>query len=151
LDKTTSSMKERLIEQAELEIDNMRAAFSWSSENNDVAGALELASSLESLWVVRGRIAEGAAWLDFALKGLRDNKTEVASSIRAKAFADRATLGLWTGVDATRGTAEDAVALAREIDDPALLARALTACASSHALDYESARRYFAEATAIAR
>ena len=47
--------------------------------------------------------------------------------------------------------AEEALAIAREVDDPALLSRVLTACGSAHAHDYESARPYFSEATALAR
>ena len=70
LDAPAATSKEHLVEQAEIEIDNLRAAFVWSRENNDFTGALALASSLQPLWVVRGRVAEGAAWLDSALAGL---------------------------------------------------------------------------------
>ena len=70
LDAPAATSKEHLVEQAEIDIDNLRAAFVWSRENNDFAGALELASSLQPLWVARGRVAEGAAWLDAALAGL---------------------------------------------------------------------------------
>ena len=71
LDAPARGSKEHLVEQADLEIDNLRAAFVWSRENNEFADALELASSLHPLWVARGRVAEGAAWLDAALTGLR--------------------------------------------------------------------------------
>jgi DNA-binding CsgD family transcriptional regulator len=112
---------------------------------------LELATSLQPLWVVRGRVAEGVAWLDAALAGLRDSGIEVALPIRAKALADRAMLGLWAeGADAVMQD-EEALAIAREVDDPALLSRVLTACGSAYAHDYESARPYFTEATALAR
>ena len=60
LDAPAAASKEHLVEQAEIEIDNLRAAFVWSRENNDFAGALALASSLQPLWVARGRVAEGA-------------------------------------------------------------------------------------------
>jgi len=46
---------------------------------------------------------------------------------------------------------EEVVAIAREVDDPVLLSRVLNACGSAYAHDYESARPYFAEATALAR
>ena len=45
----------RVLEQAETEIDNLRAAFAWSRENNDIEEALRLASSLQPLWLSRGR------------------------------------------------------------------------------------------------
>ena len=46
LDAPARGSKEHLVEQADLDIDNLRAAFVWSRENNEFAGALELASSL---------------------------------------------------------------------------------------------------------
>ena len=55
---------EHRIEQAETEIDNLRAAFGWSRENSDIELALALASSLQPLWMSRGRLREGLAWLD---------------------------------------------------------------------------------------
>jgi predicted ATPase len=50
---------ERRLEQAEIEIDNLRAAFGWSRENADNEKALKLASALQPLWLARGRIQEG--------------------------------------------------------------------------------------------
>ena len=49
--------------------------------------------------------------------------------------------------------AQQALAIAREVNDPALLARALTACGSIAALftRFELARAYFAEAIGLAR
>jgi predicted ATPase/class 3 adenylate cyclase/DNA-binding CsgD family transcriptional regulator len=151
LDAPARGSKEHLVEQADLEIENLRAAFTWSHESNDVASALELATSLQPLWVVRGRVAEGAAWLDAALAGLYDSGIEVAPPIRAKALADRAMLGLWAEGTNAIAQAEEALALVRERDDPALLSRVLTACGSAYAHDYDLARPYFSEATALAR
>ena len=48
--------------------------------------------------------------------------------------------------------AQQALAIAREVDDPALLTRALTACgAVASYYDREVARSYFAEAIGLAR
>ena len=55
---------EQRLEQAETDIDNLRAAFAWSRENSDIALALQLASSLQPLWLGRGRIREGLTWFD---------------------------------------------------------------------------------------
>ena len=45
------------IELAEIEIDNLRAAFEWSREHSDIALARTLVSSLHGLWLRRGRTA----------------------------------------------------------------------------------------------
>ena len=59
LDAPAGSEYEQRLEQANLEIDNLRAAFAWSRENSDVELALALASSLQPLWQARGRLREG--------------------------------------------------------------------------------------------
>jgi predicted ATPase/class 3 adenylate cyclase/DNA-binding CsgD family transcriptional regulator len=151
LDAPARSSKEHLVAQAEVEIDNLRAAFVWCRENKDVTGTLELASSLQPLWVVRGRVAEGAAWFDAALDGQFGDWCDAAAPIRARALADRAMLGLWAELTDAIKHAEEAIVIAREVADPVLLSRVLTACGSVHADDYESARPYFVEATALAR
>ncbi|MDT5292967.1 MAG: hypothetical protein QOF88_7856, partial [Mycobacterium sp.] len=56
LDAPAGSDYERRLEQAEVEIDNLRAAFGWSRENSDTELALALASSLQPLWLARGRL-----------------------------------------------------------------------------------------------
>ena len=117
-----------VIEQAETEIDNLRAAFGWSRENSDVELALALASSLQPLWQARGRLREGLAWFDAALADLDAQHPEVAAAVRARALADRAVLAIWVGAADSLDQAQQALAIAREVDDPALLARALTAC-----------------------
>ena len=70
LDAPAGSDYEQRIEQADIEIDNLRAAFSWSRENSDIELALALASSLQPLWLARGRLREGLAWFDTALTDL---------------------------------------------------------------------------------
>jgi hypothetical protein len=127
LDAPADRDYEQLIEQAETEIDNLRAAFGWSRENSDVELALALASSLQPLWQVRGRLREGLVWFDAALTDLDTRQLEVAPAVRARALADYAVLAGWVrGVSMDR--AEQALAIARDIDDPALLAWALAAC-----------------------
>jgi predicted ATPase/class 3 adenylate cyclase/DNA-binding CsgD family transcriptional regulator len=139
------------IEQANTEIDNLRAAFGWSRENNDIELALALASSLQPLWQARGSIREGLAWFDTALGGLGTHRFEAAPAVHARALADRAVLGVWLGDADSRDQAQQALTLARERDDPALLARALTACGLVAALSAEAAEPYFAEAIGLAR
>jgi predicted ATPase/class 3 adenylate cyclase/DNA-binding CsgD family transcriptional regulator len=134
------------VEQAELEIDNLRAAFVWSLESGGAAKAVEIASSLQALWLMRGRIQEGLAWLEAALE--REPTGDPVA--RARALADKAVLDGWVGVNMT-ADAEEALAVARRVDDPALLIRALYACGSAAVYDVEAAQRYFNEAIGIAR
>ena len=152
LDAPAGSDYEQRIEQAETEIDNLRAAFSWSRENSDVGLALALASSLQPLWQARGRLREGLTWFDTALADDNAQHPEVAAAVLARALADSATLGLWAGVADSPNQAQQALAIAREVDDPALLARALSACGYiAGYFDAEAARAYLAEAIGLAR
>ena len=118
-----------VVEQAETEIDNLRAAFGWSRENSDVELALALASSLQPLWLTRGRLREGLAWFDAALADLDARATPRGGGRGAGAGARRQgrTRRLVSAADSL-DQAQQALAIAREVDDPALLARALTAC-----------------------
>ncbi len=152
LDAPAGNDNQQRLEQAETEIDNLRAAFSWSRENSDVELALTLASSLQPLWQARGRLREGLTWFDTALADDDAHHDGVPAAVVARALADRAKLGLWAGAAASPDQAQQARAIAREVDDPALLARALTACGYIAAyFDADAARAYLAEAIGLAR
>ena len=97
LDAPAGRDYEQRVEQAEIEIDNLRAAFGWSRENSDIELALALASSLQPLWHTRGRLREGLGWFDAALADLDAQHAEVAPAVRARALADRAVLGHLAG------------------------------------------------------
>ena len=112
---------------------------------------MALASSLQPLWLARGRVREGLAWFDTALADLDAQHPGVAPAVRARALADRAVLAVWMGAADSLDQAQQALAIAREVDDPALLARALTACGYIAAFNAEVARAYFAEAIGLAR
>ncbi len=112
---------EHLLAQAEIEIDNLRAAFIWSRENDDITKAVELASSLMPIWLARAAHRKGQAWLDAA--GAESQVSEPA--IWARAIADKAELGSWVDVSGMWEPVQQALAIARDIDDPALLIRAL--------------------------
>jgi predicted ATPase/class 3 adenylate cyclase/DNA-binding CsgD family transcriptional regulator len=152
LDVPSGTDYEQRLEQAEVEIDNLRAAFGWSRENSDIELALMLASSLQLLWQARGRLREGLGWFDAALTDLGAHHPGVTSAVRARALADRATLGLWAGAADCADQAGQALAIAREVDNPTLLVRALTACGYIAAyFNSESAREHLAEAIGLAR
>ncbi|MBV8293979.1 MAG: LuxR family transcriptional regulator, partial [Mycobacterium sp.] len=151
LDAPAGSDYEQRIAQTETEIDNLRAAFAWSLENSDVELALTLASSLQRLWQARGRFREGLAWFDAALAGLDAQSLDVVPAVRARALADRALLAALMGAADSLEQAQQALAIAREVDDSALLVRALTACGPIAAINAEAARPYLAEAIGLAR
>ena len=66
------------------EMDNLRAAFSWSLEAGDTEAALRLASSLFPVWQDGGRNGEGLAWMKAAL-GRADTDTSVDPAVLARA------------------------------------------------------------------
>jgi predicted ATPase/class 3 adenylate cyclase/DNA-binding CsgD family transcriptional regulator len=150
LDTPPDDSYERRIAQADTEIDNLRAAFTWSREHSDSELAMRLASSLQPLWVARG-IREGSAWFDGVLTIENVHHGEVAPAVRARALADKAVLDAITRDYDSMDQAEQALAIARGLDDPALLARALSACGCIAGRNPEVARPYFAEAITLAR
>ncbi len=151
LDAPAVSSHERRLEQVDSEIDNLRAAFAWSRENDDFESALQLASSLQALWVLRGRLREGLAWFDAVLTDQRAALADLNPAVRAAALADYAVLDAYTGATARLDQAREALAIAREVDDPALVARALTACCASAVYDPQVARSYFEETIGLVR
>lgn len=149
LDTPAGDGHERHLDQAALEIDNLRAAFQWCRENSDVEQALSLATSLQALWLARGRIREGLAGLEIAIAD-RDAAGDIAAAEYARALADKAMLDSWFGVNSAE-LAETALHIARDADDATLLIRALiaTGCVNGH--NGVTSKPYFAEALALAR
>jgi predicted ATPase/class 3 adenylate cyclase/DNA-binding CsgD family transcriptional regulator len=142
---------ERRLDRVGADFDNLRAAFRWSLETSEPETALRLASSLQPLWLDRNRLLEGRSWLD---AGLYDDAAgSVAPAMRAQALADAAVLDAWTALRWGKGPAEaeEAVALARQLDDPKLLARALTAAGCVRGFLPQVGNPYFAEAAVLAR
>ena len=153
LDAPARADYEQRLDQAELEMDNLRSAFGWNLENCDTERALTLASSLQPVWLTRGRILEGRAW--FAPSSCPTDDQRASRShraVHARALADKAVLDMFTSASGM-DRAQRAVAIARELDDPALLARALTACGyiAGARYDAEAAAAYYAEAIELAR
>jgi predicted ATPase/class 3 adenylate cyclase/DNA-binding CsgD family transcriptional regulator len=145
--------KERRFEDLELEIDNLRAAFEWSRENSDVEAAATIASSLQPLWLNGGRIREGLAWFSNILSEENAPGLKTTPAVHARALTDKAMLEAWAGVSVRMDQPQQALHIAREVDDPALITRALTACAhiAGNGENPRLAREYFTEAIALAR
>ena len=134
---------------ADVEIDNLRAAFAWSRENTDVEKALRLASALQPFWVARARFREGLAWLDAVLSD--EPGPGVAPAVWVRAVAHVSALAVWLAAPASLDRTRAAVAIARQLDNPSLIAAALTACGTLTMYDPEASRMYLDEAADLAR
>jgi tetratricopeptide (TPR) repeat protein len=116
------------------EIDNLRNALDWSLHHEPTL-ALRLAGLLERYWDIRSREAEGSEWLDAAFDGAGD---EAPITDRARARRAQVRLAGEGGSvydrHGSRGQAkeraEEALALSRQVDDPAGIADALLALAA---------------------
>ncbi|MCW2649342.1 MAG: afsR 1 [Mycobacterium sp.] len=150
LDTLGDAGQQQRLEQAEIDIDNLWAAFTWSRERSECECALTLASSLQRLWLSRGRLQEGVAWFTAAL-GDSDGRAEVAAAVHARAMADKAVLDAWGVVALTEDEAEQAVATARELGDPVLLMRTLAAAGFATNYHPGPPRPYLSEAIELAR
>jgi predicted ATPase/class 3 adenylate cyclase/DNA-binding CsgD family transcriptional regulator len=151
IDSRMQVRDEQMLELAETEFDNVRAAFAWCRENCDPEGALKLASSFHSLWLPLGRMHEGLEWFELAFSTEPAGNDRPSAVVRARALADRGMLEMIAlGAGATEHV-EQALAMAREIGDPALLMRALVARGFIASGCAESADGYLAEALGLAR
>lgn len=140
---------EQLVEWADVEIDNARAAFAWSRENGEAEKALQLVSSLRPFWLARGRVREALAGFDAVLSDEGDRKG--ATAVWVRAVADKSILAAWVAAPASPETAQDALATARQLDDPELIARALIACGMLAFYSADAGRRFFDEAIDLVR
>jgi len=106
----------------ETEHDNMRAALSRSLAGNDPDIGLRLACALWGFWRHSGHAAEGRRWLEEAL-AQRGSQTV---TLRAKALRRESVFAWFHGdVEMALAAAEEALTLARELDDPDLIGRSL--------------------------
>ena len=137
------------LEWAQTEVDNLRAAFAWSRENSAPDKALGLIESLRPLWLRGGRVKEALVGLDALLADERHSP--IPPAVWVGAVTLRAILGAWVGVPMGLDQTQQALAVARQLDDPALITRALIACGRIAYFGAEDAGSYFAEAIDLAR
>jgi predicted ATPase/class 3 adenylate cyclase/DNA-binding CsgD family transcriptional regulator len=139
------------LEHVETELDNLRAAFGWSRDHNDVERALRLVSSLQPLWLSGGRIVEGLSWFGAVSAQLQSDDATVPPTVRARALADQALLTAVLDSPDWLDQAKQSLAIAREVGDPPLLARSLLACGAVAVYDKDTGRGYLTEAIDLAR
>jgi predicted ATPase/class 3 adenylate cyclase len=137
------------LERLEAEHDNMRAALTWSLENEPET-ALRLAGALARFWEMRSDISEGSRWLEAALR--QSDRAEVAR--RAKLLSEAGTFA-WHRGEYEQATAFHGEALEhyRQVGDDSGVAFALI-CLGTQRLensDYERAAPFYEEALALSR
>jgi hypothetical protein len=115
------------LDRLEVEHDNIRSALSWALESNPES-ALQMVCSLPVFWLSHSYLTEGCKWCQAAI-----SRAEALSpagrnmdQIRAQAYAALAMLSINRGDHHTgQSAARQAAALARQLEDPLQLARAL--------------------------
>jgi len=88
----TGAHQQAWAERLETEHDNLRAALSWSLENEPET-ALRLAGTLAHFWKIRSRFLEGSRWLEAALR--QSGRTEAAT--RAPVLTEAGTFAWHRG------------------------------------------------------
>ncbi len=139
------------LDETEAEHDNLRAALEWATANHPKK-ALKLAHAVGGFWTLRDYNSEARAWCKTIL-----TKTESMPDVDA----DRAhlyTLLGWLSVTIgehkdSRAAAEQAMALARKVNDPITIARAysILALACIFLGDYPTAQSAAVEGERFAR
>jgi predicted ATPase/class 3 adenylate cyclase len=101
---------------------NIRAALRWAVEAGEAGRAQAAAGALWRFWQQRGHLAEGRRWLEEVLAMPSGQEPTPA---RAKALAGAGGIAWWIDQTASRSLYSEALAIERELGDPARLAEAL--------------------------
>ena len=135
------------LEWMEFEIDNIRSVLGRCIANGELDRGVDLATSLSWYWITRAT-AEGVRWLD-QLIGIDTG----VSGTRPWAYFIRGLLAILQGDSAAaRQSLGRAIAAARAIDQPNLLAQSLAMASIAETMvgDRASARTLLDEAQAVA-
>ncbi len=114
------------LDQLDIEHDNLRAALSWSTDEQSKLGndaTLRVAGALWRFWLIRGFLAEGRIWL---ADPLRETQGTGTMAVRAKALNGAGALARQQGdYEDARGFHQEGLALFKEIGDLSGVARSL--------------------------
>jgi predicted ATPase len=123
------------LDELELEQDNLRIALEWASDYDPLA-MLQLTSNLTTFWGRRALATEGISWIQQSLDRVRylsPGGPEASESLlrdKAKVLLGQGELLFELGKNSTALESVTAsISLSRQLDDPQLLARALTMAA----------------------
>jgi non-specific serine/threonine protein kinase len=136
----------------EAEQSNLRSALAWTleREGSDLEIGVQLAGLLYMFWLSRGRLREGARWLELALR----RGAGTAAAVRARAQVHFGLLIAYLGHEAEAELAlAHGVALCREVGDEKYLGAGLTMLGTlaEDRGDYDRAVPLLEEAVALQR
>jgi predicted ATPase len=110
------------MKQLEEEHDNLRAALTWTLEQNEVEAALRIAGAVWKLWQIHGHVEEGMQWMEMILSRSQ-GQTSVA---RAKVLWGAGWLGMVTGnLSQSRKYFEEGAVISRKRNDSRYLGLSL--------------------------
>ena len=115
------------VNRLEMEHDNLRSALGWALES-DPGSALKMVYSLAVFWLSRSYMTEGCNWCQAALSRAEALPAPAPNmdQMRAQVYTALAMLSMNRGDHYTgQSAARQALALAQQLDDSLLLARAL--------------------------
>lgn len=140
------------LEVLEEEQGNLRSALAWSleREDSDLEVGVQLAGLLYMFWLSRGRLREGAHWLERSLQ--RGAGAPAAVRARAQLHFGQLTSSLGNGGDA-EAALKEGVALCREAGDEKYLGAGLTMLGvlAEDRGEYDRATQLLDEAVALQR
>jgi predicted ATPase/class 3 adenylate cyclase len=138
------------LDRCEQEHANLRAALRWAIDRGQADPAQAAAGALWRFWQQRGHLAEGRRWLE---ETLAMPSGQAPTAARAKALTGAGGILWWTDQGSARAFYDEALAIERELGDPARLAEALYneafAVAAEH--DQETAGRLLDESLELFR
>ncbi len=118
------------------ENDNVRSALEWSLTRNETEPALRIVASMKHFWKSEGLLTEGIEWCERAVGAGSE-----ASVARSQALSVLSALAFFHGrMDRARSAADEALAVAREVNDKRSVVLALSAVGRNASLserDYE--------------
>jgi len=140
----------RWLDRCEQEHANLRAALGWAVAQGQAGPAQAAAGALWRFWQQRGHLTEGRQWLDETLAMPSDAGPTPA---RAKALTGAGGIAWWSDRAAARAFYDEALAIERQLGDPARLAEALynEAFAMADEHDLDAAARLLDESLALFR
>ncbi|MFN2520357.1 MAG: hypothetical protein ABR525_04845 [Candidatus Limnocylindria bacterium] len=124
----TAHDRRRWLDGFEREHENFRAALACAVDSGDVNIALRLGACLWRFWQMHGHLREGDEWLRrvLALPAMDQSHARDNARARVNALIAAGGIAYWQeDMDAAHRSYAEAVAVARELGDKALLAEAL--------------------------
>jgi predicted ATPase/DNA-binding SARP family transcriptional activator len=114
------------------DIDNLHSALGWAVGQASAERALAMAAALSCYWSMRNRYADAVGWIDQALNL---PGADAHPALRVRTLVTKATGLFHRGrTDELAPVLAEAEAIARQLGDPAILSRTLSACAVRQAM-----------------